>query len=824
MTDRKLHIGAKRIFAGWEGLNVTPFDGLDHIMDARDLSAFPDKTFAVVYASHVLEHFDYKDELLTVLKEWHRVLVPGGKLMVSVPDLETLCRLFVDRALCDVNDRFRLMRMLFGGHTDPFDYHQVGLNWEFLTHYLSEAGFESVQRVNTFGLFDDTSGMRFKGQLISLNLVAKRRMLEHSYCEPAAGTGSAAGEQCSVPPIKNNLNMETLLIEKARRLREAGQAKAALRLLEDVVAQPGLNSALLRERGLGYACLGEHKKAVDNLKQAQLVLPEDFEALFVVATTLFQLGRAEESLATLERLLACVPDLALLHGLKGQCLSSLKRGFEAHVAFLKARQLQPDSANLLIQHGNHLVTWCHAEQAVALFEHAIALEPDNPSAYYDLGRAHRFLGRADKALHFFRKALELAPNNRAFGNGYLFDLCYQDQLSAEQVADEHRRLGRQQYPDSGANRRMPAAAPVGSRLRIGYLSADFFMHPVMRFLEPVLKNHDRSRFDIYCYANVTKPDEVTQKVQQMGLVWRDIKGHSAQTVAAQIRADGIDVLVDLSGHTAGNRLDVCALKPAPVQVSWLGYPHSTGLQQIDWYLSDSWCDPPGMTDHLYVEQVWRLPGLFCCYQPHDPSPTADRVADKGLTFGCFNNFAKATERQLLLWADLLRNLPASRLFLKNPVVGENGPQQRLTAFFEGQGVSADRLLFSAFTPAYEDHLACYQQVDIALDTFPYNGTTTTCEALWMGVPVVTLAGKTHHSRVGVALLHAVGLDDLVADSPDQYVAIALQLAGDTARLKELRVGLRARLTDSAVMAHAAFTRQLEEAFAVMSRQGKMGCS
>lgn len=815
MMDRRLHIGAKTVSAGWETLNVTPFEGIDHIMDARDLSVFPDKTFAAVYASHVLEHFDYKDELLTVLKEWHRVLVPGGKLLVSVPDLETLCRLFVDSERCDVNDRFQLMRMMFGGHTDPFDYHQVGFNWEFLTHYLTEAGFRTISRVEEFGLVNDTSGMRFKGQLISLNLVAERTNTDDNHVHVATERGGAGATPPPMEEGKHRDRVSSILIQKACQLREAGQAGAALQLLEDLTAESGTDAALLRERGLAYEQVGEYRLAATNLEQTQLALPADFEALFVLAMVLFRLGRVEESLATLERLLACMPELALLHGWKGECLSRLKRGLEAHAAFLKARKLQPDSVSLLIQHGNHLVTWCHAEQAVALFERAIALEPHNPSAYYDLGRAYRFLGRTDKAVPFFRKALDLDPSNRVFGSGYLFDLCYQDRLSAEQVAAEHRRLGRQQYPDNGVNQNRPVAAPVGRRLRIGYLSADFFMHPVMRFLEPVLRNHDRRRFDIFCYANVTKPDAMTQEVQQMELVWRDISGLSAQRVSEQIRCDRIDVLVDLSGHTADNRLDVCGLKPAPVQVSWLGYPHSTGLQQIDWYLSDNWCDPPGMTDHLYVEQVWRLPELFCCYQPHEPSPSVDRIGDNWVTFASFNNFAKATERQFLLWAAILQNVPASRLYLKNPVMGENGPQQRLIAFFEKLGISADRLQFSPFAPAYEDHLACYQQVDIALDTFPYHGTTTTCEALWMGVPVVTLAGNSHLSRVGVSLLHTVGLDDLVADSPDQYLAIAERLARDKQRLQQLRTGLRDRLTNSSLMAHAIFTRQLEAAFTSM---------
>jgi predicted O-linked N-acetylglucosamine transferase (SPINDLY family) len=623
---------------------------------------------------------------------------------------------------------------------------------------------------------------------------------------------------CPDEGAKHKAKVQRILIEKARQLRESGQARAALQLLEDVASESGEDAALLRERGLAYEQVGEYHLAATNLEQAQLALPADFEALFVLAMVYFRLGRVEESLAILEQLLAYAPELALLHGWKGQCLGYLKRGFEAHCAFLRARELQPDSARLLFQHGQHLLTWRHAEHAAALFERAIALEPNNASAYYELARAYRSLGESRKAVQFSRAALELSPADKIVSSGYLLDLCYQSLLSAEQVADEHRRVCRQQYPDSDVKRPMPLKSAAGRRLRIGYLSADFFMHSVMRFLEPVLKHHDRRRFEIYCYANVKKPDALTQKVQLMDLVWRDIKGLAAQRVADQIKADGIDILVDLSGHTAGNRLDVCGLKPAPVQVSWLGYPHSTGLQQIDWYLSDSWCDPPGMTDHLYVEQVWRLPELFCCYQSPEFSQSSERTASSPFTFGCFNNFSKISDDFLRVWAAILKQVPGSRLYLKSSAIGDAKSQQRIKGVFEQCGISPDRIQCQSFLATFEEHLACYQQVDIALDTFPYHGTTTSCEALWMGVPVVTLAGKTHLSRVGVGLLHAVGLDDLVADSPDEYVTSAVRLAGDKTRLTYLRSSLRGTMERSTLMAHTGFTRQLEEAFVDMYEQ------
>ncbi|MGE0156830.1 MAG: methyltransferase domain-containing protein [Geobacter sp.] len=794
---------------------MTPFEGIDHIMDARDLSAFPDETFAVVYASHVLEHFDYKDELLTVLKEWHRVLMPGGKLLVSVPDLETLCRLFADKELYDVNNRFRLMRMMFGGHTDPFDYHQVGLNLEFLTHYLSEAGFENIQRVNTFGLLNDTSSMRFKGQLISLNLVAERSGIERSSHELAAGMDSAEGGQCAASSIRYKLDIGILLIEKARQLREAGKAKSAMQLLEDVEEKTDVSNALLRERGMTYAYLNEYQKAVDDLEQAQLVLPADYEAQFIKALALYRLRRFNDALMAFEQLIAVAPDISVLHGWRGQILAALKQDHEAHQAFVRALELEPNSITVIIEHAKHLMKCCHPEEATQLLERAATLNPENASVFHELGRSYRQTGCSRQALTSFQTALMLDPNNRTIGSGYLFDLCYSTDVTPEFAAAEHRRVAATLYPAPAAERDTPCVTDSTGKIKIGYLSADFFSHPVIRFLEPVLRHHDRNRCDIYCYASVAKPDAVTERIKQMQLTWRDVISLPPQEVAAQIEADGIDILVDLSGHTAGNRLDVCGLKPAPVQVSWLGYPHSTGLSQIDYYLSDSWCDPPTMTDRLYTEKVWRLPELFCCYQPHDPSPPPERTVDSPFTFGCFNNFAKLTDDQLRLWAVLLKKIPDSRLYLKNSGIGGDKAQQRVRGLFAEYGINPDRIQCHSFVTTFEEHLACYQQVDIALDTFPYHGTTTTCEALWMGVPVVTLAGNSHRSRVGVALLHAVGLDDLVADSPDEYLAIAERLAGDKYRLQQLRTGLRNRLASSPLMAYTSFTRQLEAAFASM---------
>jgi predicted O-linked N-acetylglucosamine transferase (SPINDLY family) len=303
----------------------------------------------------------------------------------------------------------------------------------------------------------------------------------------------------------------------------------------------------------------------------------------------------------------------------------------------------------------------------------------------------------------------------------------------------------------------------------------------------------------------------------MAYQWCNTVGLSAEQVAAQIRADRIDILVDLSGHTALNRLDVCALRPAPVQVSWIGYPHSTGMRQIDYYITDRLCDPPGKTEQFYSEQLYRLPRVFCCYLPPlEFPPVRDRAAGTPLTFGCFNNFAKINEPLLELWISILQRLPEARLMLKNKVLSEgSSTHKKLRQQFQAGGIEPQRLVLQVVNKSAYDHLDCYNDIDIALDSFPYHGTTTTCEALWMGVPVITLAGASHLSRVGVSFLTAVGLEELIAQSPEAYIGLAVSLARDRHRLQELRSSLRLMLASSPLMDAAGVTREVELAYEQM---------
>jgi protein O-GlcNAc transferase len=344
---------------------------------------------------------------------------------------------------------------------------------------------------------------------------------------------------------------------------------------------------------------------------------------------------------------------------------------------------------------------------------------------------------------------------------------------------------------------------------------------VAYFVEPLLENHDRQVAEVFCYAEVMQPDAVTMHLKGLADHWLVTVGLSDDEMAERIGTDGIDILVDLAGHTANNRLRVFARKPAPVQVTWLGYPNTTGLEAIDYRLVDAVTDPVGEADAFASETLVRLEGGFLCYGglKGAPEPAASPCRKTGtVTFGSFNNPAKVSAATFDAWATLLARLPQARLLLKGKPFADAATRALFLARLGERGVAAERVELMAWLPDAAAHLGLYNQVDIALDPFPYNGTTTTCEALWMDAPVVTLRGDRHAGRVGASLLSQIGLTDLIANSVEEYVEIARALAGDPGRLDDLRRSLRPRLAASPLCDGRAFARKIEAAFRNMWQQ------
>lgn len=847
MNSRRLHIGALRATPGWETLNAKALPGIDHVCDARDLSRFAEGTFSALYASHVLEHFDYRDEVLAVLKEWFRVLAPSGTIHLSVPDLDIICRLYCDRERFDGNDRFLFMRMIMGGHCDRHDYHLAAFNEETLGHYLGLSGFERIQRVGDFGFFEDTSKLMHKGALISLNLTAEkpssRYMPEPISTSASITSGDSSRQETratvrddSASPPKGPIPHHALSgrnnhgryvevnIQKAQMLYADNHSLEAFELFRDLALLDPDDPRICYHLGRITMEQFDYQSAGDHFRTLVRLRPDFCEGRVLLGMALTELGQPEEAVELIQGVIAECPGVAEFHYHLALGLAAMRRNAEAFDEYQRVLRLSPDHVGALYNLGILFSKTGRTAEARTVLLQALDLKPDAVHIINSLSKICEN-GHAGDALHWLQVGLNVAPDHAALISNYLYMLNYVPGLSPEFIAAKHREYAPRAYPPPTACR--PAGFrrnETGGRIRIGYLSADFHSHSVSFFLEPVMRCHDRSRFELFCYANQSVSDAITERLQTFCTGWRCISGMTDRAVADLIAIDGIDILVELSGHTSGNRLGVCALHPAPVQVSWIGYPNTTGLPQIDYYLTDAWCDPPGMTEDLYSEQLHRLPRVFCCYQPPDgfPPVAPPPVLDSGtVTFGSFNRMVKINDELVSLWARILAEVPGSRLLVKGAIIHGDDDRAELSRFFEERGIPEGRVILHGVTSTIQEHLALYARVDIALDTFPYHGTTTTCEALWMGVPVVTLAGRTHASRVGVSLLHSSGLPELVAKTPEQYVSTAVALANNRQRLTELRNNLRPMMQASALMDAEGVTRDVEAAY--MTMMSLSGC-
>jgi protein O-GlcNAc transferase len=610
--------------------------------------------------------------------------------------------------------------------------------------------------------------------------------------------------------------------------------------------------------GLALTAHGKLDEAVAHYERALALKPDYAEPHLNLGNALRDQGKPAEAVARYERALAIRPDYAEAHNNLGLALAAQGKLDEAVVRYEHALALKPDYAELHINLGNALRDQGKPDEAVAHYERALALKPDYAEAHNNLGLALKELARFEEALASYDRALAVRPdfaealNNRgntlndqgklaqavasyrralaiksdypAAHSNLLFALNYLDSISADAVFAEHVRFGRQL--ESLLSREV--AAPFSRvnlrdarrRLRVGYVSPDFRRHSVSYFLEPILRSHDRKAFELFCYAEVAIPDDVTHRLRGLADHWLVTVGMSDNALAERIRTDRIDILVDLAGHTANNRLPVFARKPAPIQVTWLGYPNTTGLSSIDYRLVDAVTDPEDDPAAWTSETLVRLSNGFLCYGPPTaaPPPGPPPLLESGaVTFSSFNNPNKLSPSTLDTWATLLDRLPQSRLLLKGLPFADAATCALFHSRLAERGVAPDRLTLMGQTPDATAHLALYRRVDIALDPFPYNGTTTTCEALWMGVPVVTLRGDRHSGRVGASLLGRLGLDDLIARDAVEYIEIVTALCADRARLAELRTTLRARMARSALCNAQAFAHELETAYRTMWR-------
>ena len=596
---------------------------------------------------------------------------------------------------------------------------------------------------------------------------------------------------------------------------------------------------------------GKLELAVRHLERALAVRPDYAEAHMTLAQALWQQGKLPAAAASLEPGLALMPHLAEAHSNLGLLYGALGKGDAAVESFKKALSIRPDFTwahcnlgNVLAEQGNlpaaiesyrnalatnpdHVETWVNLgnalnaqddlDAAVDCYRKALSIKPKHALAWVNICVPLQAQGNIDAAIDSFRKALALEPDFAAH-SGLLFLLSFHPGYTPPQRLAEARRYGADVMARAKPFERWLCAPSVGAPatrpLRVGLVSADLRTHPVGFFVESILAHLDPARVKLVAYPTSPREDETTARLKPRFAAWNSIVDLSDEAAAARIRSDGIHILIDLAGHTAHNRLPVFAWRPAPVQASWLGYFATTGVPTMDYLLADSVSVPASLPEQ-FTERIWYLPDTRFCFTPPADSarlqPTPLPAARNGyITFGCFQNFLKLNDTVLAAWGRLLTTLPNARLRLLNRQMRYPAARGRLHDRLRHFGIAPERLTMVGHMPR-EDYLIAHADVDIILDTFPYPGATTTCEALWMGVPTVTLAGDTLISRQGASLLASVGLEDWIAVDVDDYVARALAHAADVDRLAQLRFTLRKKALASPLFDPVRFARNLEAA-------------
>lgn len=752
---------------------------------ATDLHPLADASVDAVYAHHQLQLLP-AHQVPQALAEWLRVLRPGGVAWVVVPDMQALGDRMSAGDLEGTLYRspsgpITAMDLLWGHRAALASgqqalAHRSGFSATTLKQQLQHAGFAPVQVDRHAPVFEIVA--------------AASRPVAAQGVSPGPASASASASAAASAPAAEAPTANTLF-DQGRVAQAAGRWSDAQALyLQALQLQPTLWPARF-EMGVAYFGAGQLPEAIEHVRQALQLEPRFARAHSALGTFLGMTGRHADALPSLQRAVELEPKNAENHYNLGKAHSELNALSAAEDAYRQALRITP--------------------------QHALA--------QLNLGKVLNEQGLTQEGLALYRQATQHLTDPALMSSLPML-LNFVDGVSDAEVFAAHRDYDRRfaqaltaRAETSAPYRLVRPASPSPRRLRVAYLSRDLRQHSVRYFLLPILEHHDRSRFEITAYNDNALQDAVTAHYRSLCDHWVDCDTLSDEALAQRIRDDGIDVLVDLAGHTNRNRLLALARKPAPVQVTYLGYPATTGVSALTHRVSDRFIDPPPPHSAQQPlietsEAPLRLQHGYFCYAPMVESPDVSALPfdNNGfITFGSLNQGSKLTPTLLRAWAQLLGQMPSARLCLQNMALHETRACQRLADAFAALGVDAKRLQFKPFAPAPQ-YLQTYHGIDIALDSYPYNGGTTTCEALWMGVPVVSWCGTRHVGRLGASILNQVHLSELVAHSADAYVHTAATLASDPQRLRALRSTMRTRLQASPLMDHAGFTRELEAGY------------
>jgi predicted O-linked N-acetylglucosamine transferase (SPINDLY family) len=628
------------------------------------------------------------------------------------------------------------------------------------------------------------------------------------WCDQAIAANPAIG------PLHHNRAVMLLELGRFDEAILAGQASIALEPTAEAYSVIGYC----------YHTRGMLEQAIAAYQEAAAVNPNYADAFNNIGACFHGLGRLDEAQIALQQSLALNPQNPYALNNLGNVLKNLGKIEEAIGCFGQAVLLSPQYAEAYNNLGVALKTRGDYDPAMIAYRQAIALKPNYAVACNNLGAALLECGQLDDALTCFSEAVALTPNFNAAHSSRCFTLHFHPKFDTPAIAAELRQFhDRHAAPLRGQIRPHDNDPSPDRPLRIGFISPDFRDHCQAHFILPLFSNLDRANFQIFCYSDTNPTDPITARLARHADEWKNIVGQTDGRVAQTILHDKIDILVDLTMHMSGNRQLVIARKPAPLQITWLAYPGSTGLQTIDYRFTDPHLDPPGMFEQFYFEKSLRLPDTFWCYDPAALAPDdwqpplagpLPALRNDYITFGSLNNFFKLTDATLDLWRPVLNSIPDSRLILLAP---RGLARTELLKKFESRGVAPARIQIVERLPRNE-YLRLYQQIDIGLDTTPYNGHTTSLDSYWMGVPVVTLVGNTVVGRAGWSQLNNLGLADLAARTPQHFARIACTVASNLPRLDELRLTLRERMQRSALMDAPRFARNMENAYRHIWRQ------
>lgn len=598
-----------------------------------------------------------------------------------------------------------------------------------------------------------------------------------------------------------------------------GTAFQDLGKLEEAIAnfQQALNlkpdyAQAYNNLGIALKDRGHLDEAIVSFKHAIRLRPDHAKAFNNLGIVLKDRGDTEEAIVNFREALRLKPDFVEVYNNLGMLWKDLGKYEEAIASYQRALRLKPDYAETYSNVGVVLQIQGKLDESIAYYRQALSLKPDFATAYNNLAIVLKEQGKIEEALDNYRLALRLKPNYATAHSNLVFCFQFHPGYDSAAIYREARQWNTQHAePLSRLIQPHENSADPDRRLRIGYVSPDFRNHPVSFSMVPLLSAHNRSEVEVYCYSELARPDHITERLKSMADGWRTTIGLSDERLAELVRRDRIDILVDLALHSANNRLLLFARKPAPIQVSWCGYPGTTGLSAIDYRLTDPYLESIGENDASSSEEAVRLPDSFWCYDPLTDRPLVNELPALSsgiITFGCLNNFCKFNDCVLTFWASVLRAIPRSRLFMLAP---SGQVREHVRGKLKQQGIDETRVEFTDRKPRQE-YLQLYHRIDIGLDLLPYNGHTTSLDAFWMGVPTITLIGNTVVGRAGWSQLCNLKLTDLSARTPEDFIAIATQLAEDLPRLQELRVSLRERLLASPLMDSRRFAANLEKLY------------